>query len=129
MAGGSLARDDLGRLRATLVVVARIIDLTELALSLADNFEKLLYIPDRIFLCSGLKESEAADDLFCFGEGAIGHGHLTVRDSNSCTQGCGQASLGSEQRAGLESVLDQLSHALHLLLGGRGVSFDIFVYA
>src|SRR5688572_17459526 len=98
----------------------RLVELTDLALALANDVEELLHERERLFLRISAKERESTDDLLRFRERAVLHGELARILPHAETQRTRQTALGADEVAGLRELLDQRAHPRHVLGGGRG---------
>src|SRR5437773_11320272 len=75
------------------LLIRRFEDLPELELTVANNFQEVLRDFDRLVLRPGLNNREAGDELLRFGEGTVGHSHLSVQDADPRAVGAWQAPL------------------------------------
>jgi hypothetical protein len=79
-----------------------VVDLAEFDFAVACEVHELLGEVDGFLLRLDVDESEAADELFGFGEGAVGDFEVSVGPANTGAECAGEAALGGEEDAGLE---------------------------
>src|SRR5437879_1839900 len=85
--------------------------LAQLALTIMTGYlHEFLDHFEGLFLGVRLKECEAADYFFGFGERTVGDSQFPTREAHARAKGTWQAAFGGEQRAGLHPVLDQFAH-------------------
>jgi hypothetical protein len=99
------------------------VELADLGFAVTGYFEEALGEFDGGVFGLGLDESEASDDLFGFGEGAVGDGVLAADVADARTEGGWEAAFGGEQKALFNGLLDEFAHRFHCLRGGRGAFF------
>src|SRR5580658_4010053 len=69
-----------------------------------------------------LKDGPAADDLFAFAEGAVGHGEVAAGDPDAGAVLAGQEAAGIDEAAVLAAPLHELPHHLHEAGRRRGLA-------
>jgi hypothetical protein len=76
-----------------------LVELPDLGFAVAGYFEEALGEFDGVFFGLGLDEGEASDQLFGFGEGAVGDGVVAAGVANARAEGGGEAAFSGEQVA------------------------------
>ena len=100
-----------------------LVELADLGLAVASDLEEALGELDGFKFGFGLDEGEAADELFGFGEGAVGDGEVAAGGADARAEGRGEAAFGGEQEAFFKGLLDKLAHGFHHFRGGWGAFF------
>src|SRR5882757_6413604 len=100
-----------------------LVELADLGFAVSGYLEEALGKFDGFKFGFGLDESEAADDLFGLGEGAVGDGVVAAGGADEGAEGRGEATFSREQDALFKGLLDELAHCFHHLGGGWGALF------